>query len=381
MTQRVMLCFGTRPEAIKMAPVVVELRRRSGIDVVVCVTGQHRQMLDQVLGVFDVKPDIDLAVMKPGQSLHELTANILGSLAPVLTKTRPDLVLVHGDTTTAFASSLAAFYGQIDVGHVEAGLRTFNRYSPWPEEMNRKLVGSLACTHFAPTLRASENLLQEGVSRSSIHVTGNTVVDALLAIRERMQGNVELASSLSERFSFLDPDARLILVTAHRRESFGPGFESICKAMARLADRADVQIVYPVHLNPTVREPVFRLLRGHSNIHLIEPVDYLQFVYLLDRAYLVLTDSGGIQEEAPSFGRPVLVMRDTTERPEAIEAGVARLVGANESVIVASALELLDDQDAYRKMAGHANPFGDGHAARRIGDVIVQGWQQRRQTS
>lgn len=378
MTQRVMLCFGTRPEAIKMAPVVVELRRRSGMEVIVCVTGQHREMLDQVLDVFDVKPDIDLAVMKVGQSLHELTANILGKVAPVLTERRPDLVLVHGDTTTAFACSLAAYYGQIDVGHVEAGLRTFNRYSPWPEEMNRKLVGSLACVHFAPTSRASENLLREGVLTSSIHVTGNTVVDALLTIRQRMQGNVELASSLSAHFSFLDPDTRLILVTAHRRESFGAGFESICKAMARLAERSDVQIVYPVHLNPTVREPVFRLLGAHPNIHLIEPVDYLQFVYLLDRAHLVLTDSGGIQEEAPSFGRPVLVMRDTTERPEAIEAGVARLVGANESVIVASALDLLDDQDAYLKMASHANPFGDGQAARRIGDVIVQGWQQRR---
>ncbi|SUS08804.1 UDP-N-acetyl glucosamine-2-epimerase [uncultured Defluviicoccus sp.] len=368
---RILSVFGTRPEAIKMAPVVLALAAAAGIESRVCVTGQHRAMLDQVLALFDIAPDYDLAVMQANQGLTDITTAVLKGLDPVLADLRPDRVLVHGDTTTSFAASLAAFYRRIPVGHVEAGLRTGNIYAPWPEEMNRRLADAIADLHFAPTERARANLLAEGAAADRVMVTGNTVIDALLRVVDRIRHDVPLRQGLDRRFDILasgrDPDGpKLILVTGHRRENFGDGFERICRALARLAERADVEILYPVHLNPNVQGPVMRILGQRPRVHLIDPVDYLAFVYLMDRAYLIVTDSGGIQEEAPSLGKPVLVMRETTERPEAVEAGTVRLVGTDEDLIVREAERLLDDADAYAAMARAHNPYGDGLAAERI---------------
>ena len=366
MKRRVMFCFGTRPEAIKLAPVIQELAKHpSEFRPVVLVTAQHRQMLDQVLRVFDITPDYDLDVMRPGQSLADVTVGVLRGVERVLRRARPDLVMVQGDTTSALAAALAAFYERIPVGHVEAGLRTGDKYSPYPEEMNRRLVSSLADLHFAPTQAARDNLLGEGVPGGRIHVTGNTVVDALKAMR---------ASKVAWHVPVLDriaPDQRVILVTAHRRESFGPGFERICRALRMIVERnPDVTVVYPVHLNPNVRKPVRAILGRTPSVHLIEPLEYLPFVRLMERAYVILTDSGGIQEEAPALGKPVLVMRDKTERPEAVAAGTARLVGTDADVIVAATERLLRSAAAYRKMARARNPFGDGHASRRVVAVL-----------
>ncbi len=331
-------------------------------------------MLDQVLAAFDIRPDFDLDVMAANQSLAALTSRVLTGVSDVLTAWTPDLVVVHGDTSTTLAASLAAYYARVGVAHVEAGLRTHDLYSPWPEEMNRKLTAGIATVHFAPTQQASQNLLAEGVKPDRIIVTGNTVIDALLLASGRLESDASLAAGVEAEFHWLDPNRRLILVTGHRRESFGDGLQRICTALAQLASRGDVQIVYPVHLNPNVREPVMRILGDLEGIHLIEPQDYVPFVFLLRRAYLVLTDSGGIQEEAPALGKPVLVMRDTTERPEALQAGTARLVGTSSSDIVANATELLDNRSAYQAMACAANPFGDGHASQRIIDWIAQSY-------
>ncbi|WP_442914879.1 non-hydrolyzing UDP-N-acetylglucosamine 2-epimerase [Marinobacter sp.] len=350
-----------------MAPLVLALQDDERFESVLCVTGQHREMLDQVLSLFELAPDYDLNIMRPGQDLTDVTAGILQGMRGVLADAKPELVLVHGDTATTFAATLAAYYQQIPVGHVEAGLRTGNLYSPWPEEANRKLTGALAALHFAPTKRSADNLLAEGVEDKAVHITGNTVIDALFKIVERFDADAELAGTLAQNFPFLDPDRRVVLVTGHRRESFGCGFERICEALARTA-RAfpEVDIVYPVHLNPNVREPVNRLLSGLGNVHLIEPLDYLPFVYLMSRSYLILTDSGGIQEEAPSLGKPVLVMRDTTERPEAIDAGTVELVGTDVERICERLHTLLTDKATYRRMSLAHNPYGDGAACSRI---------------
>lgn len=364
---RVLTVFGTRPEAIKMAPLVKLLAADSYFTAKVCVTGQHRQMLDQVLALFDIAPDYDLAVMKSGQDLTDITTAILQGLKPILAEFKPDIVLVHGDTATTFATSLAAYYQQIAVGHVEAGLRTGNIYSPWPEEANRKLTGALARLHFAPTQNSADNLVKEGINQASIFITGNTVIDALLEVVAKLDTNSMLQSEYANKFSFLDNDKKLILVTGHRRESFGGGFERICQALADTAKRhPDCQIVYPVHLNPNVQEPVKRLLADISNVVLIEPLDYLPFVYLMHKSYLILTDSGGIQEEAPSLGKPVLVMRDTTERPEAVSAGTVKLVGTDVDVICSALTELLTKPQAYENMSFAHNPYGDGKACQRI---------------
>jgi len=373
MSQLKTLCvFGTRPEAIKMAPLALQLAADPAFEAKVCVTGQHREMLDQVLNLFELAPDYDLNIMKGGQDLTDITASILRALKPVLLEFKPDVVLVHGDTATTFAASLAAYYQQIAIGHVEAGLRTGNVYSPWPEEGNRKLTGALANLHFAPTATSRQNLLNEGVADSSVLVTGNTVIDALLDVVSKLDSNPALQQQISDAFSFLDANKRLILVTGHRRESFGGGFERICQALADTAQRhPDVEILYPVHLNPNVREPVNRLLQGVSNIHLIEPQDYLPFVYLMNRAHLILTDSGGIQEEAPSLGKPVLVMRETTERPEAVSAGTVKLVGTDVASITANLVQLLSDETAYKRMSRAHNPYGDGQACDRIAQQLL----------
>jgi len=376
--KKILTVFGTRPEAIKMAPIVKELgKHRDSFTNLVCVTAQHREMLDQVLGLFDITPDFDLDVMRPGQDLFDISCNVLQGLKPVLERESPDLVLVHGDTTTAMAASLAAYYCRIPVGHVEAGLRTFNRFSPFPEEMNRKIADTLADLHFAPTEAARANLLAEGLAESSICVTGNTVIDALLTVVGKLQEDDRLKTMLDERFSFLDQKKRLLLVTGHRRENFGEGFHNICLALVEIARTVpDVEMLYPVHLNPQVREPVRRILgsAGLANIHLIEPVDYLPFVYLMQRASLIVTDSGGIQEEAPSLGKPVLVMRETTERPEAVAAGTVRLVGVDRQKIVESAVTLLTNSSEYEKMSRAHNPYGDGRAAKRIVDGLARFW-------
>lgn len=375
--KKVLFIFGTRPEAIKMAPVIKELQKHpSHFAVSVCVTAQHRQMLDQVLELFEIVPDFDLDIMKPGQSLTDVTCNVLQGLAPVLEKSKPDLVLVHGDTTTTMAASLAAYYQKIAVGHIEAGLRTGNIYSPWPEEMNRRLTGAITRFHFAPTEQSRQNLLAEGVADGSITVTGNTVIDALLMVRAKMVvGNIgatigqNLVSKYPSLASILASNngKRLILVTGHRRENFGEGFENICYALKEIAvAHPDVEVIYPVHLNPNVQEPVKRILSDSPGVHLIEPLDYLPFVWLMNRSYLIITDSGGVQEEAPSLGKPVLVMRDTTERPEAVTAGTVILVGTDRQKIVAVANQLLTDKPAYDAMTRAHNPYGDGKAAERI---------------
>lgn len=371
---KILIVFGTRPEAIKMAPVVRKLQASPGLEVHVCVTGQHRQMLDQVLELFAIRPDFDLNIMKPGQDLTDITAAILTALREVLAAGAYDRLLVHGDTTTTMAASLAAFYARVPVGHVEAGLRTGNILAPWPEEMNRRLVGRIADLHFAPTETARASLLAEGVPAETIHVTGNTVIDALKDVVARLQDDAALQAEISARFPFLDPDPargqRMILVTGHRRENFGQGFEQICLALRRIAEARDVQIVYPVHLNPNVQEPVRRILGDRPAVHLIAPQDYLPFVWLMSRSHLIVTDSGGVQEEAPALGRPVLVMRETTERPEAVAAGTVRLVGTDAARIETETLRLLDDPDAYAEMARALNPYGDGQAAQRIAAVL-----------
>ena len=368
------LCvFGTRPEAIKMAPLALKLHSESRFDARVCVTGQHREMLDQVLSLFNLKPDYDLDIMKSGQDLTDVTSSILKGMRNVLTEFRPDVVLVHGDTATTLAASLAAYYQQIPVAHVEAGLRTGNLYSPWPEEANRKLTGALATVHFAPTQTSADNLKREGIAEKTIHITGNTVIDALFEIVNKLDTDEQLYKSLALKFPFLDEGKRLILVTGHRRESFGGGFERICEALAQTArQHPDVQIVYPVHLNPNVQQPVSQLLKGIANIHLIEPLDYLPFVYLMNRAEIILTDSGGIQEEAPSLGKPVLVMRDSTERPEAIAAGTVKLVGTNTITITNELNELLINPEAYEAMSRAHNPYGDGKASDRIIELLAR---------
>lgn len=355
-----------------MAPVVKLLKKEAGrCDSRECVTGQHRQMLDQVLSLFEITPEWDLNIMSQGQSLTDVTGRILHGLKKVITEWRPDMVLVHGDTTTTFAAALAAFYEQVAVGHVEAGLRTGDRYAPWPEEMNRRLTGALATHHFAPTDLARQNLLREGVPADRIFVTGNTVIDALFDVVHMIREDASLREKLDQQFEFLDLSKKLLVVTGHRRENFGEGFEAICRALRKLAVRRDVQIVYPVHLNPNVQLPVRSILGGLDNVHLLQPLDYLPFVRLLDRAYLIITDSGGIQEEAPSLGKPVLVMRDSTERPEAVEAGTVRLVGTDEHRIVSETERLLDDDDYYESMTKAHNPYGDGKAAERIVKEIL----------
>ena len=364
---KVLTVFGTRPEAIKMAPLVHALAKDPHFEAKVCVTAQHREMLDQVLKLFSIVPDYDLNIMQPGQGLTEITCRILEGLKPVLESFKPDVVLVHGDTTTTMAASLAAFYQRIPVGHVEAGLRTGDLNSPWPEEGNRTLTGRLATYHFAPTETSRQNLLQENIADAQITVTGNTVIDALFWVRDRVLSNEALSSELTERYSFLGNGKKMILVTGHRRESFGRGFEQICHALAEIAaNNPDVQIVYPVHLNPNVSEPVNRILGHVDNVMLIEPQDYLPFVWLMNRAWLILTDSGGIQEEAPSLGKPVLVMREMTERPEAVSAGTVRLVGTDSQRIVDEVTRLLQDESAYQAMSRAHNPYGDGQACHRI---------------
>ncbi|CAH6809826.1 UDP-N-acetylglucosamine 2-epimerase [Vibrio chagasii] len=365
--KKILTVFGTRPEAIKMAPLVHALASDERFEAKCCVTAQHREMLDQVLELFEVTPDYDLNLMKAGQTLNEVTARILLELKPVLEEFKPDVVLVHGDTATTFAASLAAYYEQIAVGHVEAGLRTGNIYSPWPEEGNRRLTGALTKYHFAPTQTSKENLLKENFNSEDISVTGNTVIDALLMVKEKIDSDKNLEATLSAQFPFLDENKKLILVTGHRRESFGGGFERICESLAITAKAyPETQILYPMHLNPNVREPVNRILAGIENIHLIEPQQYLSFIYLMNRANIILTDSGGIQEEAPSLGKPVLVMRDTTERPEAVEAGTVKLVGTDIKAIVDNLNQLLTDESAYQAMSFAHNPYGDGKACQRI---------------
>ncbi|ADD75316.1 UDP-N-acetylglucosamine 2-epimerase (non-hydrolyzing) [Pantoea sp. PA1] len=364
---KVLTVFGTRPEAIKMAPLVQALAQDPAFESRLCVTAQHREMLDQVLSLFQLQPDYDLNVMRPEQGLTEITCRILQGMHTVLLDFKPDIVLVHGDTTTTLAASLAAFYQQIPVGHVEAGLRTGDLASPWPEEGNRKLTGHLARLHFTPTLRSRQNLLDENLADDSIVVTGNTVIDALLWVRDRVLDDNEINAQLASRYPFLDDSKKLVLVTGHRRESFGEGFERICSALAQIArQHPHAQIVYPVHLNPNVHEPVNRILRGIDNIVLIDPQEYLPFVWLMNRAWLILTDSGGIQEEAPSLGKPVLVMRETTERPEAVEAGTVKLVGTDTARIVNEVSTLLNDDEAWQTMSRAHNPYGDGEACGRI---------------
>jgi len=364
---RVLTVFGTRPEAIKMAPAVKALSRDDFFDPRVCITAQHREMLDQVLSLFEIEPDYDLNIMKPGQSLTDITTHVLKGLDQILTEWRPDIVLVHGDTTTTFATSLAAFYQQIPIGHVEAGLRTGNIYSPWPEEANRKLTGVLAAIHFSPTETARDNLLKESVSKEKVYVTGNTIIDALFDVIKHIEETPSLKEEIKQSLPEVNQQCRIILVTGHRRENFGQGFEDICTAIAQIATMFDdVEIIYPVHLNPNVQEPVNRILGNLERVHLIKPLDYLPFVYLMKQSYVILTDSGGIQEEAPSLGKPVLVMRETTERPEAVEAGTVKLVGTDIEKILKEVSLLLSSKEEYQKMSSSHNPYGDGSASSQI---------------
>ncbi|MFG1296398.1 non-hydrolyzing UDP-N-acetylglucosamine 2-epimerase [Xanthobacter variabilis] len=366
---KILSIFGTRPEAIKMAPLVQALACEAGLTSLVCVTGQHREMLDQVLRLFDIRPDFDLKLMAQNQGLNALASAALAALDPVLDEVKPDRVLVHGDTTTAMAASLAAFHRRIPVGHVEAGLRTYHLDQPFPEEMNRRVVDVVSDLLFAPTGRSRANLENERLE-GEILVTGNTVIDALQATQARIAADPALAAELDAPLAMLDPGKRIILVTGHRRENFGDGFQNICRALADLSTRSDVEIVYPVHLNPNVRGPVHESLAGRPNVHLVAPLDYLPFQRLMQRAHLVLTDSGGVQEEAPAIGKPVLVMRDVTERPEAVEAGTVQLVGTRRNAIVDAVAALLDDAGAYARFANRINPYGDGKACRRIVDRI-----------
>ncbi len=381
--KRIMLVFGTRPEAIKMAPLVKELQKNTkDFQTIVCVTGQHREMLDQVLSIFEIKPDYDLNIMKQGQDLYDVTARVLTGMRDVLKEANPDIVLVHGDTTTSTAAALAAFYQQIPVGHVEAGLRTHNIYSPWPEEMNRQLTGRIATYHFAPTPLSKQNLLMENVAEDRITVTGNTVIDALYMVVDKIKQDKELDAMLERSLrdagydvARLKDGKALVLITGHRRENFGDGFISMCRAIKALTEKyPEVDFVYPMHLNPNVRRPIHEVfgedLSGLTNMFFIEPLEYLSFVYLMEKSTLVLTDSGGIQEEAPGLGKPVLVMRDTTERPEALEAGTVKLVGTDYDRIVFEVSALLDDSAYYDRMSKAVNPYGDGLACKRIVDVL-----------
>jgi len=377
MSSRIMVVFGTRPEAIKMAPVVIALQRCEWADVRVCVTAQHREMLDQVLDLFGIVPDHDLNLMRPGQDLFDITANVQLALRDVLRQEQPDMVLVHGDTTTCFAAALAAFYEGIAIGHVEAGLRTGDLSAPFPEEANRSLTGRLTSVHFAPTKGAADNLITEGVPKEAIHITGNTVIDALLMVRDKvaeypaLHWRGLLGEQLYDRV--IDNTRKLILITGHRRENFGQGFVDLCSAIRELANsHADWDLLYPVHLNPNVQKPVYELLDGLTNVHLIEPQDYAPFVWLMDRSDLILTDSGGIQEEGPSLGKPVLVMRDVTERPEAVDAGTVKLVGTDTATIVTNVEDLLENQSLYEQMSKAHNPYGDGKACSRIADILCQ---------
>lgn len=383
--KKIMLVFGTRPEAIKMAPLVKAFQSRPrDFKTLVCVTGQHREMLDQVLHIFEIHPDYDLNIMKQGQDLYDVTARVLVGMRDVLKEAHPDVVLVHGDTTTSMAAALAAFYQQIPVGHIEAGLRTHNIYSPWPEEMNRQLTGRIATYDFAPTPLSRENLLAEGVEESHITVTGNTVIDALYWVVDKIKGNAALNSSLASELKQVGYDTarlkdgkKLVLITGHRRENFGEGFLSMCRAIKNLTERyPEVDFVYPMHLNPNVRKPIHEVfgedLNGLGNMFFIEPLEYLSFVYLMEQAHIVLTDSGGIQEEAPGLGKPVLVMRDTTERPEALSAGTVKLVGTDYDKIVSEVSTLLDDVAAYERMSKAVNPYGDGKACGRILDRLMK---------
>ena len=378
--KRVMLIFGTRPEAIKMAPLVHEFKKYPDrFETLVCVTGQHRKMLDQVLELFQIVPDVDLNIMKSEQDLYDVTSRVLLGMRDVLKALAPDVVLVHGDTTTSMAAALAAFYQHIPVAHVEAGLRTGNIYSPWPEEMNRSITGRIAAYNFAPTLCSKQNLIKENTSENSIVVTGNTVIDALHWVVNRIASDRRLQASLQQEIKTLGYDTnrceerRLVLITGHRRENFGEGFLNICHAIASLAEKySDVDFVYPMHLNPNVRKPVLEILgKGLSNVFLIEPMQYLQFVFLMEKSFLVLTDSGGVQEEAPGLGKPVLVMRDTTERPEAVDAGTVMLVGADRERIEFGISVLLDDRTVYEKMSKAVNPYGDGLACQRIVNFLM----------
>lgn len=374
MQKKILIVFGTRPEAIKMAPVVKEFQKnKKDFETKVCVTAQHREMLDQVLEIFEIVPEYDLNIMKAGQDLYDITARVLLEIRPVLTEFKPDLVLVHGDTTTSTATALAAFYLQIPVGHVEAGLRTHNIYSPWPEEMNRQITGRLTIYHFAPTQLSKQNLLKENINEKNIIVTGNTVIDALFMVLEKINSNEEIKTSLTDKIhaelkNKIDINqSKILLVTGHRRENFGQGFINICEALKEIAlKNHDLDIIYPVHLNPNVQKPVNELLSNVPNIHLISPLEYLPFVYLMSKSLLVLTDSGGIQEEAPSLGKPVLVMRDTTERPEAVDAGTVELVGTDKNTIVLKVNKLLSDKMEYERMSKAHNPYGDGKASAKI---------------
>lgn len=372
MPLKILLVFGTRPEAIKMLPVAKALAADPAVKVEICVTAQHRQMLDQVLSLFEVKPDYDLDVMTAAQGLEQITTAVLNGLAGVLEKSKPDRVLVHGDTTTTMAATLASFYKKIPVGHVEAGLRSGDPMQPWPEEINRKVTDAIADQFFAPTLGSRENLLRENIASSAIHVTGNTVIDALLEVAQKIDDRPDLAAELGGRFDFLDPDRPILLVTGHRRENFGQPFLDLCTAIRDLAQAHPIQVVYPVHLNPNVQSAVQQVLRDQPNVHLIAPLDYLPFVYLMKRSHVILTDSGGIQEEAPSLGKPVFVMRNVTERPEAVEAGTVRLVGTDRERIFSEVTRVLVDQNAYDEMSQAHNPYGDGLASRRIVDAILK---------
>ncbi len=376
--KKVLIVFGTRPEAIKMAPLVLTFQEQSSeIEAKVCVTAQHREMLDQVLDIFDIVPDYDLNIMKPGQDLYDVTSNILLGMKKVLVEYEPDVVFVHGDTTTTIATAMSAFYQKIPVAHVEAGLRTGDIYSPWPEEANRKLTSQITKYHFTPTQTSKENLLKENVDEDDIFVTGNTVIDALHWVLNKIEKNENLKSTLSDTirsdFSAFGNDERLVLITGHRRENFGQGFLDMCSAIKTLAEEhPDVNFVYPVHLNPNVQKPVLELLSGINNVYLIAPLEYEPFVYLMSKTYLILTDSGGIQEEAPSLGKPVLVMRDTTERPEAVEAGTVKLVGTNPATIVNEVNKLLKDDLLYESMSQAHNPYGDGKACQKIIKIIKE---------
>ena len=374
--KKILLVFGTRPEAIKMAPLVKQLKAHNkDFEIKVCVTAQHREMLDQVLELFEIEPDYDLNIMKNGQDLYDITSSVLLGIKDVLEDFNPDIVLVHGDTTTTSVSSLAAFYKKIKVGHVEAGLRTNNIYSPWPEEANRQITGVLANYHFAPTQRAKENLLKENKKEENIIVTGNTVIDALFLALEKIKNSPELQQKINHKLSTinykLQNDKKIILVTGHRRENFGEGFINICKALKEIAiNNPKIDIIYPVHLNPNVQKPVNELLSEIDNIHLIKPLQYEEFIYLMDKSYFIITDSGGIQEEAPSLGKPVLLMRETTERPEALAAGTVKLVGTNKDKIVQEAQKLIDDKIEYEKMSKAHNPYGDGKASEIITNFL-----------
>ena len=373
--KKILLVFGTRPEAIKMAPLVKALQKDSEhFETKICVTAQHRQMLDQVLEVFDIVPEYDLNIMAPNQDLYDITSRVLVGLRDVLDDFAPDIVLVHGDTTTSMAASLAAFYRQIPVGHVEAGLRTYNMLSPWPEEMNRQVTDRMCTYYFAPTEKSRQNLLRENVDATKIHVTGNTVIDALLMAVDIIEKKPHIKTAIEDELrdkGYAMGNRPYILVTGHRRENFGEGFLNICKAIRQIAEEhPEMDIVYPVHLNPNVQKPVYELLSGTPNIYLVKPLDYLPFVYAMQHSTLLLTDSGGVQEEAPSLGKPVLVMRETTERPEAVEAGTVRLVGTDDAAIVGNVQELLHDPEVYRKMSESYNPYGDGHACERIVDAL-----------